>query len=334
MSIQMYVGADIAANSIQLEWVGVNGSQREQWAIQHKQGDYRKLVKRLTKQTTAAEIQVVMEATGSYWMAFAEYLHQAGMVVSVLNPIQSAHLAQTLLQRTKTDVADAHLLCEYGQRLQPDAWTPPPAICQQLQHRLRQREDLVQIRSAERNRRHALQHQPHVDKSIRQRIEHHIDFLTRQIKTLDKEIRQLLLSHHDWKDHVHRLLTIKGLGFLTVAWLLVTTHAFTRCQTPDEAAAFAGLAPHPRESGQWKGKRSVGGGGHRALRCSLYMASLSAVRFNPRLKLVFAHLLERGKPKKVALCAIARKLIHLAWALVVKQRDFDPYWGLNSQPAA
>jgi transposase len=326
MSIRRYVGADIAANSIQLEWVEVSSQQREQLTIQHKQGDYRKVVKRLTQQTAAAEIQVVMEATGSYWMAFAEYLHQAGMVVSVLNPIQSAHFAQMLLQRTKTDRADAHLLCEYGQRLRPDAWTPPPPICQQLQHRLRQRDDLVQIRSAERNRRHALQRQLHVDKSIRQRLEHHIDYLTRQIKILDTEIRQLLLSHHDWKEHVRRLLTLKGLGFLTVAWLLVATHAFSRCETPDQAAAFAGLAPHPRESGQWKGKRSVGGGGHRALRGTLYMASLSAVRFNPRLKSVFAHLLKRGKPKKVALCAIARKLIHLAWALVVKQRDFDPDW--------
>ena len=162
-------------------------------------------------------------------------------------------------------------------------------------------------------------------------MQEHISALKQQIRALEQTIQRLLLSQHDWAQAVRRLRTLKGLGYLTIARILSSTHAFARCSSPEEAAAFAGLAPHARESGQWQGKRSVGGGGHAALRQALYRAALSAARFNPRLHTFYTHLLERGKEHKVALCAVARKLLHIAWALVVKQRDFDPTWG-QSQP--
>jgi transposase len=324
MSIHLYVGADIAAASLQLEWLDERCQQREQMRIEPKRSQYRQLVKRLTRQCPAAHIQVVMEATGTYWMGLADYLHQAGIRVSVLNPAQAAHFARTRLQRAKTDRTDAHLLCEYGRRLHPPAWTPPPLICHQLGLRLRLRDDLVQTRSAERNRLHALQRHPHAEKPLLRRLQRHIATLTRHIQALEREIHALLLTDHAWAAHVRRLRAVKGLGLLTIAWLLVATQAFARCASPEQAAAFAGLAPHPRESGQWRGKRSVGGGGHAALRKALYMAALSAARFNPRLKTVYQRLIARGKHPKVAFCAVARKLLHIAWALVVYQRDFDP----------
>jgi transposase len=330
MTIRLYVGADIASTSIHIEWLNLATQQREQMHLQQKRSDYRRLLKRLTRQHGPEQVQVVMEATGPYWLAFAEYLHQAGVAVSVLNPAQAAHFGRARLQRSKTDAADAHLLCEYGRRLQPPRWTPPPAICQQLQQRLSLRDDLVQTRSAERNRLHAFQRHPHADPDVLQRLRRHIAFLARHIQALEREIAALLDSDHAWSQHVRRLRAVQGLGLLTIAWLLTSTHAFARCPSPEAAAAFAGLAPHPRESGQWKGKRSVGGGGHAALRKTLYMAALSAARFQPRLHAFYQRLIECGKHPKVAYCAVARKLLHLAWPLVVKQRDFDPAWGSSS----
>lgn len=330
MAIRLQVGADIAAASIQVEWLDLASQQRGQQSVTQQRSAYRRLLKQWTQHIPADQIHVVMEATGPYWQAFAEFLHEAGVVVSVLNPSQSAHFARVRLQRAKTDRADAHLLCEYGCRLHPPAWTPPPLICQQLQQRLGLRDDLVQTRSAERNRRHALKRHPHADPPVVARLQRHIAYLTRHIHALDTEIRALLLADHAWAPHVRRLLAVKGLGLLTVAWILVATQAFSRCASPEQAAAFAGLAPHPRESGQWKGRRSVGGGGHAALRKALYMAALSAARFNPRLHTVYQRLIAQGKHPKVAFCAIARKLLHIAWALVVKQRDFDPAWGLST----
>jgi len=326
MDIQVYVGADIAAQSIQIDWLNPASQQQHQLSIKQQKRDYAHLVKQLTQQVAAEHIQVVMEATGNYWLAFAEYLHQAGLKVSVLNPVQARHFAQAKLQRTKTDRVDAYLLREYGRVMEPDTWEPPPLICQQLQQYLNRRDDLILMRTAERNRLHALHHHPLAQPGIVQPLQAHIRSLTQQIRALEQAIRSVLLTDHDWAEAVRRLLTVKGLGYLTIARILTATHAFARCQTPEQAAAFAGLAPHVRQSGKWKGKSTVGGGGHAALRQALFMAALSAARFNPRLHAFYTQLLKRGKLRKVALCAVARKLLHLAWALVVKQRDFDPHW--------
>lgn len=332
MDIQQYVGADIAAEQIQIDWLDSHQRQ-QQVTIGQKKGDYARLVKQLTQQTKPEHIQVVMEATGNYWLTFAEYLHQAGLVVSVLNPVQAKHFAQAKMQRTKTDRVDAYLLREYGRVMEPDAWEPPPPICQQLQQYLNHRDDLIQMRNAERNRLHALQHHPHAQADIRQFLQAHLRALTQQIRRVEQTIRSLLMSQHDWAQAVRRLLTVKGLGYLTIARILTATHAFARCATPEQAASFAGLAPHVRQSGKWKGKSTIGGGGHAALRQALYMAALSASRFNPVLRAFYSRLLQRGKLRKVALCAVARKLLHLAWALVVKQRDFDPTYSARLQAA-
>ena len=334
MDIQIYVGADIAAESIQIDWLDSASQQHEQVTLKQHKRAYGQWVKQLTRVASAEHIQVVMEATGNYWLAFAEYLHQAGLVVSVLNPLQAKHFAKARLQRTKTDRVDAALLREYGRVMQPDAWEPPPPICQQLQQYLNRRDDLIQMRNAERNRLHALKHHPQAASDILQSLQAHIRSLAQQIRALERTIHSLLLSHHDWAQAVGHLLTVKGLGYLTIARILTATHAFARCTTPEQAASFAGLAPHVRQSGKWKGKSTIGGGGHAALRQALYMAALSAARFNPALRTFYRRLLQQGKLRKVALCAVARKLLHLAWALVVKQRDFDPNYSTHFSSAA
>jgi transposase len=326
MDMELYVGADIAAESIQLDWIETTSQTHRQLSLKQDKRAYGRLVKQLTQQNAPEHIQVVMEATGNYWLSFAEYLHQAGMVVSVLNPVQAKHFAQAKLQRTKTDRVDAALLRDYGRMMQPDAWEPPPPICHQLQQYLNRRDDLILMRTAERNRLHAIQHHPQAQPDIMQPLHAHIRSLSQQICAIEQSVRSLLLSQHDWAQAVRHLLTVKGLGYLTIARILTATHAFARCSTPEQAAAFAGLAPHVRQSGKWKGTSSVGGGGHAALRQALYMAALSAARFNPPLRAFYTRLLQRGKLRKVALCAVARKLLHLAWALVVNQRDFDPHW--------
>jgi transposase len=331
MDIQLYVGADIAAESIQIDWLYNHTQQGEQISLRQQPSDFARLLKQLMHLAAPQHIHVIMEATGNYWMAFAEYLHQVGCHVSVLNPSQVKHFAQARLQRSKTDRVDAYLLREYGRVMQPADWVPPPPICQQLQQYLNRRDDLIQMQTAERNRLHALQRHPQAQADLLHQLQEHIHSLHQQIRVLEQTIQHLLVSQHDWADAVRRLRTLKGLGYLTIARILTSTHAFARCSTPEEAASFAGLAPHARESGQWKGKRSVGGGGHAALRQALYMAALSSSRYNPRLHVFYTGLLERGKVHKVALCAVARKLLHIAWALVVKQRDFDPHWGHPSQ---
>lgn len=327
----LYVGIDIAAQSATVAWqVALCALAPTTIEIAQTPAAYQKLIQRLAGLAAPEQTLVVLEATSTYWLALAWCLHEAGFVVSVVNPSQPKHFARMQLRRAKTDALDAQLLLQFAHMTHPEPWTPPPPICEQLQQRLAYRDDLLHIQTQQRNRLHALQHNPHAAASLITRLEQHLSLLQADIQALTTEIDALLHSHHAWAEATRRLLTIPGIGPISAAWLLVTTHCFVRCASPEQAAAFAGLAPHPRDSGTSKrGKRTVGGGGHAHLRNVLYMASASASRFNPVLQPFYQRLLDNGKPKKVARCAVARKLIHIAWAVVVKQQDFHPDFHLR-----
>jgi transposase len=321
----LFVGVDIAAQSAVVEWLHPDTEVGEQMTIEQTRRDFKRLTQRLCQLAVPEQILVVLEATGNYWMALALHLHQAGLVVSVINPSQGRHFARMQLRRTKTDASDAQLLAQFARMIQPVPWTPPPAICQQLHQRLAQREDFLHMRTQERNRLHALRHNPTAEQTLIRRLNRHIRYLESEIAALQTEIEALLLGDHAWQEAARHLLTIKGIGIITASWILVATHNFARCHTPEHAASFAGLAPHAQDSGTSKrGKRSVGGGGHAALRKTLYMAAGVAARHNPPIQRFYDRLVQQGKPKKVARCAAARKLLHMAWAVVVKERDFDP----------
>jgi transposase len=205
-------------------------------------------------------------------------------------------------------------------------------VAEALQQRLTQREALLGIKTEEANRLHALRQNPHAEASILDRLERHIAFLQAEINTLEQELADLLAGDYPWAVAARRLLTIPGVGLIVAAWILAATHCFAYCDTPEQAAAFAGLVPYRRESGSSRrGHRAVGRGGHAALRKSLYMATLAAARCNPCVRPLYERLLERGKPNKVARVASARKLMHIAWAVVVKERDFDPSFAFQSQ---
>jgi transposase len=274
-----------------------------------------------------------MEATGTYWMKLAYALVEADFAVSVVNPIQPKYFSKMRRQHSETDAIDAVMLMEFAQIFKPQLWTPPPAICETLRQYLTYRNQLIDFLGQARSQLHAMKQNPKADADLIQRMEQRKLDLETEIKLFKQRIHDLLLSESQWEQAAGFLLTIKGIGTITAAWLLVATHCFVRCETPEQAASFAGLAPHAKDSGEQQGHRSIGGTGHQQLRNCLYMASTPASRFNPILKPYYDQLVARGKPKKVARCAVARKLIHIAWACVTKQRNFDPDFAKKKQVA-
>jgi transposase len=120
------------------------------------------------------------------------------------------------------------------------------------------------------------------------------------------------------------LLSIKGIGLVAAAWLLVATVNFTTCDTAEQAASYVGLVPRQKQSGETESKRSIGHAGHARLRHVLYLATLSAQRFNPPIKRHYERLILKGKPGKAATIACARKLVSIAFACVKQERMFDP----------
>jgi transposase len=323
---RLFVGVDIAAVSATAAWMEAAGRPTRAITISQTAAGYADLQQRLLATGyPASTILVVLEATGSYWITLATTLAEAGFAVSVINPTQANDFAKALLKRAKTDAIDAQTLAELGARLQPQPWTPPPAVYTELQQRLVQREALVQMRTQVRNQLHALRQYPRVVADVERRMEALLSTIKEQIVEVERELATALRQDKAWAAAAARLQTIKGVGYLTASWLLVTTLNFTVCRTPEEATSHAGLAPYVRRSGSSvRGKAQIGQTGNRHLRRALYLASLSATRHNPVIKAFYDRLRAAGKPGKVARCAAARKLLHIAWAVVTKEQDFDP----------
>jgi transposase len=159
------------------------------------------------------------------------------------------------------------------------------------------------------------------------RMEHLLATFEAQLAEVEAEITAALGHDSSWAAAAQRLQSITGVGWVTAAWTLVTTLNFTTCDTVEALTAYAGLAPMPRQSGTsvWH-RPAIGHTGNGRLRTAFYMATLSAVQHNPVIKTFYTRLRTAGKPEKVARCAAARKLLHLAWAVVKKDQPFDPHY--------
>lgn len=324
----LFVGIDIAAISAKVSWLVPAGKPTRAITIEQTPQAFAALQLRLLSTGhQARSILVVMEATGSYWISLATTLTQAGFAVSVINPAQAHHFARALLKRAKTDAIDAQTLAQLACLLQPTPWMPPPQVYAELQQRLAQRDSLLGLRQQVRNQLHALSQMPTIITAVRTRMEQLIETLTQQLAAVDAEIEAALEFDSTWAASAQRLQTISGIGPLVAAWLLVTTLNFTLCDNAEALTAYAGLAPHPYQSGtSVHGRACIGHTGNGRLRTVLYLATLSAAQHNPVIKAFYERLRAAGKPMKVARCAAARKLLHLAYAVVTRKEDFDPHY--------
>lgn len=322
---QLYGGVDIAAATFTAAWLAPGGSPGAPLTREQTPAGYAALRQRLAATRVApGATLVVLEATGSYWVALAVALHEAGYVVGVVNPLQAHHFAKARLRRAKTDALDAQDLARLAAQLRPAPWTPPPAIYHEVRQRLVARDALLTMRQQARNQRHALLQWPVVVAGVRRHLDELIADLDRRLAELEAEIAAAL-EESAWAESLACLLSAPGIGLVTAAWLLVGTLNFALAAGPEAATAYAGLAPMPRESGRTvRGRPAIGHAGNARLRTALYMATLSAARHNPAIRAFYQRLRAAGKPMKVARCAAARKLLHLAWALVTKRQRFDP----------
>ncbi len=223
-------------------------------------------------------------------------------------------------------------MVRFAAERKPAPWTPPPAVYHELRQRLVVRDGLLEMRQQARNQRHALQQWPVQVASVLEQLDGVIGDLDGRLASLEKEIARVL-ADCVWASSAALLSTIPGIGLVTSAWLLVSTLNFSLCATAERATAYGGLAPLPRESGtSVRGRAQLGHGGNGRLSTALYLASLSATRYNPAIKVFYERLRAAGKPMKVARCAAARKLLHMAWAVVKKEQAFDACGGYFPDP--
>ena len=244
----------------------------------------------------------VIEPTGGYELAVIERLDRHRIAWSRHHPLRVRQYAKAIGLEAKTDRIDARLLADYGGRFEPSAQSLPSAFQRRLDALMSRHRQLVGIVAMERA------HAEHVSDSwIRMRIAASIRRLDKEIGALLDQVDALLERDAQAKAKIEAMRQVKGVGRVTSLTLLAELPELGSLGRR-QIASLAGLAPFTRQSGQWKGRCFLGGGRHRVRR-ALYLASLSASRYNERLAAFYKRLKAAGKPAKLALCAVARKLL-------------------------
>ena len=291
----VYVGLDIAKASLQLHLQG------KRYDLANTTAGHAQLIKRLA---AIPDVHVVCEATGGYERAVVAALHVPAIPVSVLNPARVRQFARASGELAKTDPIDAAMLTAFGQAFAPEPTPPRTATELKMAALITRRVQLLELRVAETQRADTC-----ADPDLRKLFTPWLAQMEKQIAKVEALIEALLKAQAPLADQVQRLDDIMGVGRITAVMVLATMPELGQLNRR-QAAALAGLCPYNRDSGQWAGKRCISGG-RAEVRRALYMAALSASRSNHLLKPFYDRLIAAGKPAKVALTAVMRKLIIL-----------------------
>jgi transposase len=276
----------------------------------------------LTRQRVEC-VHACLEATGSYGDSLSLFLHQAGHRVSVINPAAIKAFAQSRLSRTKTDRVDAELIARFCLAQEPPAWTPLPAEVRELQALVRRLESLIEMRVMEENRFSS----GITVEMVRQSVEAHLSFLNQEIKRTEELIRTHIENHPTLRQQSQLLDSIPGIAETTAALLLSEITEIKQYRSARQVAAYAGLVPRERQSGtSVRGRTRLSKIGNARLRRALYFPAITALRCSPFFQAWAKGLQERGKSKMSIICAVMRKLVHLAYGVLKSGKEFDPQW--------
>ena len=271
---------------------------------------------------TYDHVHLIMEATGTYHLALAKALSEAGLLYSVINPLQLKRFAQMKLRRLKTDRSDAQLLAAYGREQRPPKHTPQPALEQQIKQISTHRRQLVKQRTALKNLAHASRYLPEAVPVCTEVCEHAIRHLEQGIARLDAALRARVTKAYA---QVNRLIeSVVGVGPRTATTLIAYVGSLDRYQSYKQIVAYAGLNPVPKQSGtSLNARMHISKQGQAELRTLFYVCALSARRYNKVCRAMYDRMRAAGKPKKVALIAVANKLIKQVFTAVKTGVEFD-----------
>jgi transposase len=310
------LGLDVAKKNVQAELR--TSSNKVHFGFANNAKGFAQLA-RVLNQHNLPKVWADLEATGPYSHALALWLHSQGHRVSLLNPRRVKQYARSAGNRNKTDLLDAGIIADFVCAHEPAPWQPPLQEVAQLQALVRRREELSLMLQAEKNRLEG------IAPNVRCSLERIIAILSAEKLRLEKLINQQVRSHQQLlRDH-QLLCSIKGIGSLTAAILLAEMARPGQVQRARQAAAHAGLAPRREESGtSVRRNRGLGKEGNRYLRKALYMPALVAIKYNAPLRHFASRLRAAGKPKMSIVCAVMRKLIHIAFGVLKHQTPFNP----------
>ncbi|MCP4386109.1 MAG: IS110 family transposase [Hyphomicrobiales bacterium] len=300
------MGTNIVGIDVSKEWLDVHVlPSGEAFVVSRDANGLEALVKRLVPLEALA---VGVEATGGFETVVAASLAAASVPVVVVNPAQVRSFALALGKRAKTDPIDAAMIAHFVAATEPEIRPLPDAETQALADLVTRRRQIIQMIVAEKQR------EKRAPRRSRKSITRLLRALEKELSSLDQDIDDAVRGSPVWREKEDLLTSVPGVGKV-ISRTLIAELPELGILDRRQIAALVGLAPYTRQSGQWRGHSFISGG-RASVRTALFMGAMTSIRWNPELKAFHQRLIEAGKPKMVAIIAVARKLLTILNAII------------------
>jgi transposase len=305
----VFVGIDVAKDHLDVH-LRPSG---EAFSLPHNADAFEELVTRLVG--LAPEL-IVLEATGGFEAAVAAALASAGLRLAIVNPRQVRAFARAIGRLAKTDRLDAEVIALFAERVRPEARAIPSTQVRALADLVARRRQIIDMITAESNRQRPT-HDPRLQKSL----ERHLAWLQHELREIDRDLDGTVRGTPAWRETEDLLASVPGIGPITARTLIAELPELGLLDRR-RIAALAGVAPINRDSGSMRGRRMIMGG-RTTVRNALFMATVSATRWNPIIRVFYQRLTQAGRPAKVARVACMRKLLTILNAVLRDRRAWN-----------
>ena len=328
--IKQVVGIDVAMDTLSVRFGTISDRQEERFlgsaTFPNEKRGFRKLLEWARKQVVSADAPLwfVMEATGAYYEHVAYFLHEHDQQLTVVLPNKVKHFARTLEGKSKTDRLDARSICQFGLERPLTAWQAPSPQMKLLKELSREHNTVQEMATQVKNQLHAKDHTYQPSPETTQRLRAQLRLFQKQLRSIERQLRSLVNDDDDLRKRIANITSTKGIGFMTVVTAVAETNGFALITSEKQITSYAGLDIVIRESGKQQGKPAISKKGNKHLRRAVFMPALAASRFNPVLKAFYVRLVQTKANKKVALLAVARKILCLIYTLWKKNVPYDP----------
>jgi transposase len=319
---KIVVGVDVSKNSFTA--TVLHDNKKENFEVKSDPVEFEMKIKPYLKKFKQSDMLIIMEHTGVYHLKLANYLYENDYKVAVVNPFSIKKFMEAKMTRIKTDKADSYFIAEYGRTFfDGELYKPKTDVEKEIEVKLKILEDLQQQLTMLRNKRESLTYVPM--KKLKENLEYYDELIRKiekSIKELEKEIKEL--SKKNYQEEYKLLESIPGISDRTIGMIISVYGNFERFKSVKDISSFIGINPSPYESAACvKKSGSIKKMGNPYARKILYMAALSAIRFNKYCRELYEKLISKGKAKKLALVAVAHKLLRQAYGVLKNKRPFD-----------
>lgn len=309
------IGIDIAKDTFVAAYPLESGHQTKSYPNDSKG------VKKFISSLSNAEYHCVLEATGNYGTLLLYMLSEKDIAVSLVNPKQIKYFARMMMAVTKTDHVDAKLIALYGEKMQPPIYQMPTETIVLLKQKKVILRQLKKQLTSLNNLKESFNVLPKVDKDSLRVLDKTAGFIEKQISEVETELSGI--AKEVFGEQIKSLTSIKGIGITLATSLIISTGGFSQFQNSKQLSRYIGICPTYQQSGTSINiKGSISRNGNSQLRSLLYMASWSAIRYNTACKETYERLKAKGKPSKVALIAVANKLVRQAFAICTAETTY------------